>query len=97
VLAAETQRRSAGAGRRLGQPGGSQRKRLRHTVESARVQEAVALGLGKQGVIGVQATIPYLQISSSTDPRLRWITTHCSQLSKRFYDCVPANAADHSG
>jgi hypothetical protein len=31
-------------------------------------------------------------ISSGTDPRLRWITTHCTQLSKRFYDCVPANA-----
>jgi hypothetical protein len=31
-------------------------------------------------------------ISSGTDPRLRWITTHCTHLSKRFYDCVPANA-----
>ena len=26
------------------------------------------------------------------DPRLRWITTHCTQISKRFYDCVPADA-----
>ena len=32
-------------------------------------------------------------IASATDPRLRWITTHCTQtLDKQFYDCVPANA-----
>ena len=31
-------------------------------------------------------------IASGTDPRLRWITTHCVQISKRFYDCVPPNA-----
>jgi 4-amino-4-deoxy-L-arabinose transferase-like glycosyltransferase len=120
--------------------------------ESARVQEAVALGLGKQGVIAVQAEIPAWQatengapyvmaaqsallpsaiiydtglealpiggfdgttpsptltqlqtdirhglfhliwISSGTDPRLRWITTHRTQLSKRFYHCAPATA-----
>ena len=120
--------------------------------ESARVQEAVALGLGKQAAIAVQATIPEWQdtqngapylmaaqsaalpsliiydtglealpiggfdgttpsptlaqlqadirqglfhlvwIDSGTDPRLRWITARCTQISKRFYDCVPANA-----
>jgi 4-amino-4-deoxy-L-arabinose transferase-like glycosyltransferase len=120
--------------------------------ESARMQEAVALGLGKQGVIDVGLEIPAWQstengapyvmaaqsallpsaiiydsglealpiggfdgttpsptlaqlqadirhglfhlvwISSGTDPRLRWITTHCPQLSRRFYNCVPANA-----
>ncbi len=120
--------------------------------ESARAQEAVALGLGKQAVISVQAAIPYWQdtengapylmaaqsallpsaiiydsglealpiggfdgttpsptlaqlradirhglfhlvwVDSGTDPRLRWITTNCLHLSKRFYDCVPANA-----
>jgi 4-amino-4-deoxy-L-arabinose transferase-like glycosyltransferase len=119
--------------------------------ESARLQEAVALGLGKQGVIAVQAAIPYWQhagngtpyllaaqsallpsaiiyesglealpiggfdgtnpsptlaqlqadirhglfhlvwISSATDPRLRWVTTHCTQLTKRLYNCVLAN------
>jgi 4-amino-4-deoxy-L-arabinose transferase-like glycosyltransferase len=119
--------------------------------ESARVQEAVALGLGKQAVIAVQAAIPTWQgtengapylmaaqsarlpsaiiydsglealpiggfdgttpsptlaqlqadirhslfhlvwIASATDPRLRWITTHCTQISKQYYDCVPAN------
>ena len=31
-------------------------------------------------------------IDSGSDPRLRWITTHCLRLSKRFYDCGPANA-----
>jgi 4-amino-4-deoxy-L-arabinose transferase-like glycosyltransferase len=31
-------------------------------------------------------------IDSGTDPRLQWITTHCIQISKRFYDCVPPNA-----
>ncbi len=116
------------------------------------MQEAVALGPGKQAIIAVQAAIPEWQatengapyvmaaqsallpsaiiydtglealpiggfdgttpsptlarlqadirdglfhlvwIDSGTDPRLRWITTHCAQISKRFYDCVPANA-----
>ena len=120
--------------------------------ESAQVQEAVALGLGKQLAVAVRAAIPEWQdtqngapylmaaqsaalpsliiydtglealpiggfdgttpsptlaqlqadirqgqfhlvwIASGTDPRLRWITTHCTQISKRFYDCVPANA-----
>jgi 4-amino-4-deoxy-L-arabinose transferase-like glycosyltransferase len=120
--------------------------------ESARVQEAVARGLGKQAAIDVQTAIPAYQdtqngarylmaaqsaalpsliiydtglealpiggfdgttpsptlaqlqndirhglfhlvwIDSGTDPRLRWITTHCVQISKRFYDCVPPNA-----
>jgi 4-amino-4-deoxy-L-arabinose transferase-like glycosyltransferase len=120
--------------------------------ESARVQEAVARGLGKPTAIAVQAVIPEWQdtengapylmaaqsaalpsliiydtglealpiggfdgttpsptlaqlqsdirqglfhlvwIASGTDPRLRWITTHCVQISKRFYDCVPSNA-----
>jgi 4-amino-4-deoxy-L-arabinose transferase-like glycosyltransferase len=120
--------------------------------ESARVQETVALGSGKQAVISVQAAIPYWQntengapyllaaqsallpsaiiydsglealpiggfdgttpsptlaqlqaairrglfhlvwVDSDTDPRLRWIATNCFHLSKRFYDCVPANA-----
>ena len=31
-------------------------------------------------------------IDSGTDPRLRWITTHCLRIAKRFYDCVPPNA-----
>jgi len=120
--------------------------------ESARVQEDVALGLGKQAVIAVQAVIPYYQaidngapylmaaqsallpsaiiydsgleavpiggfdgttpsptlaqlqtdirqglfhlvwISSAADPRLRWITTHCTRRSQRLYYCAPANA-----
>ena len=120
--------------------------------ESARTQEAVALGLGKQAVIAVQDTIPYWQhagngtpylmaaqsallpsaiiydsglealpiggfdgttpsptlaqlqsdiqrglfhlvwIASAADPRLRWVTTHCTQLTMRLYDCVPVNA-----
>jgi len=119
--------------------------------ESARVQEDVALGLGKQAVIAVQAAIPYWQnagngtpylmaaqsallpsaiiyvsglealpiggfdgttpsptlaelqadirhgllhlvwISSATDPRLRWVTTHCTRLTQRLYNCVLAN------
>ena len=29
---------------------------------------------------------------SGTDPRLRWVTTHCSQVTKRLYNCVPPNA-----
>jgi 4-amino-4-deoxy-L-arabinose transferase-like glycosyltransferase len=29
-------------------------------------------------------------ISSATDPRLRWITDHCEQLTKRLYDCGTA-------
>jgi len=120
--------------------------------ESARVQQAVAIGTGKQAVVSVRAVIPFWQhienrapylmaaqsiglpsviiydtglealpiggydgttpsptlaqlqadirhglfhlvwIGSATDPRLRWITTHCTQISKRFYDCVPADA-----
>ena len=120
--------------------------------ESARVQEAVARGLGKQAVIAVQTAIPAYQdtqngapylmaaqsaalpsliiydtglealpiggfdgttpsptlaqlqadirhglfhlvwIDSGTDPRLRWITTHCLRIAKRSYDCVPPNA-----
>ena len=120
--------------------------------ESARVQEAVARGLGKQAASAVQTAIPEWQgtqngapylmaaqsaelpsliiydtglealpiggfdgtapsptlaqlqadirhglfhlvwIDSGTDPRLGWITTHCTQISKRFFDCVPANA-----
>jgi 4-amino-4-deoxy-L-arabinose transferase-like glycosyltransferase len=31
-------------------------------------------------------------IDSATNPRLRWITTHCVMLSKRLYYCAPANA-----
>jgi hypothetical protein len=122
-------------------------------LESARVQAAVARGLGKQAAVAVQTAIPEWQgtqngapylmaaqsaelpsliiydtglealpiggfdgtapsptlaqlqadirhglfhlvwIGSGTDPRLGWITTHCTQISKRFYDCVPANAS----
>jgi 4-amino-4-deoxy-L-arabinose transferase-like glycosyltransferase len=29
-------------------------------------------------------------IASATDPRLRWITTHCTQLTKRMYYCGTA-------
>ena len=120
--------------------------------ESARVQEAVALSLGKQAIVRVQAVIPEWQatengapylmaaqsaalpafiiydtglealpiggfdgttpsptlaqlqadirhglfhlvwIASGTDPRLRWITTHCALISKPLYHCVPADA-----
>jgi 4-amino-4-deoxy-L-arabinose transferase-like glycosyltransferase len=120
--------------------------------ESARVQEDVALGLGKQAAVAVQNAIPLWQsgengaldlmaaqsaalpsliiydsglealpiggfdgttpsptlaqlradiraglfhlawISSSTDPRTRWITTHCFHIAKRYYQCLPANA-----
>jgi len=31
-------------------------------------------------------------IATDADPRLKWIATHCTQITKRFYDCVPANA-----
>ena len=31
-------------------------------------------------------------IATDTDPRLKWIAIHCTQLSKRFYDCQPADA-----
>ena len=31
-------------------------------------------------------------IATDTDPRLKWLATHCSQLSPRFYTCVPADA-----
>jgi hypothetical protein len=31
-------------------------------------------------------------ISSAADPRLRWITTHCTRRSQRLYYCAPANA-----
>ena len=115
--------------------------------ESARVQEAVAIGTGNQAVVAVRAAIPFWQqlankapylmaaqsaalpsliiydtglealpiggydgttpsptlaqlqadirhglfrivwIGSATDPRLRWITTHCTHLTKRLYDC----------
>ena len=117
--------------------------------ESARVQEAVAIGTGNQAVVRVRALIPFWQhiearapylmaaqsaalpsliiydtglealpiggydgttpsptlaqlqadlrhglfhlvwIASATDPRLRWITTHCTQLTKRMYYCGP--------
>ena len=120
--------------------------------ESARVQEAVARGLGKQAAVAVPTAVPEWQntengapylmaaqsaalpsliiydtglealpiggfdgttpspslaqlqadirhglfhlvwIDSGTDPRLRWITTHCLRIAKRFYDCVPPNA-----
>ena len=120
--------------------------------ESARVQEAVARGLGKQLAVAVPTAVPEWQdtengapylmaaqsaalpsliiydtglealpiggfdgttpsptlaqlqadirhglfhlvwIDSGTDPRLRWITTHCLRIAKRFYDCVPPNA-----
>jgi hypothetical protein len=31
-------------------------------------------------------------ISSAADPRLQWITSHCAQLTKRFFDCgTPRN------
>ena len=128
--------------------------------ESARVQDDVALGLGKQAIIGVQETIPTWQsaengapylmaaqsallpsaviydsglealpiggfdgttpsptlaqlqadiqhglfhlvwISSAADPRLRWITTHCPRLTKRFYFCgapPPGTASGGAG
>ena len=30
-------------------------------------------------------------ILSDTDPRMQWIASHCSQLSRRFYLCEPAD------
>jgi 4-amino-4-deoxy-L-arabinose transferase-like glycosyltransferase len=119
--------------------------------ESARTQEDVAVGLGKQALVAVQNAIPVYQsaqngapylmaaqtaalpslviydsglealpiggfdgttpsptlaqlqadiraglfhlawIISSADPRTRWITTHCFHISKRYYQCVPAD------
>jgi hypothetical protein len=38
------------------------------------------------------ALFRFVWVDSDTDPRLRWITTNCFHLSKRYYDCVPANA-----
>jgi hypothetical protein len=121
--------------------------------ESARIQEDVALGLGKQAAVAVQNAIPLWQsgengapdlmaaqsaalpslviydsgfealpiggfdgttpsptlaqlqadiraglfhlvwIDSTTDPRTRWIATHCFHISKRYYQCVPANGS----
>jgi 4-amino-4-deoxy-L-arabinose transferase-like glycosyltransferase len=119
--------------------------------ESARVQEAVAIGTGNQAVVSVRALIPFWQhfenrapylmaaqsaalpsliiydtglealpiggfdgttpsptlaelqadirhglfrlvwIASATDPRLRWIATHCTtKLTKRLYYCGTA-------
>jgi 4-amino-4-deoxy-L-arabinose transferase-like glycosyltransferase len=29
-------------------------------------------------------------IASATDPRLRWVTSHCAQLTRRLYDCGTA-------
>ena len=115
--------------------------------ESARAQQAVAIGTGQEAVVSARAVIPFWQslanrapylmaaqsvglpsviiydtglealpiggydgttpsptlaqlqadirhglfhlvwIGSATDPRLRWITTHCSRLTKRLYDC----------
>ena len=115
--------------------------------ESARVQEDVALGLGKQAIVAVRDTIPVWRqmengapyvlaaqsallpsaiiydsglealpiggfdgttpsptlaqlqadiqnglfhlvwISSATDPRLQWISTHCPRLNQRLYYC----------
>ena len=120
--------------------------------ESARVQEAVAIGTGEQAVVSVRTAIPFWQslgnrapylmaaqsaalpslviydtglealpiggydgttpsptlaqlqadirhglfhlvwIASASDPRLRWITTHCTQLTKRLYDCGTVRA-----
>ena len=117
--------------------------------ESARAQEAVAIGTGNEAVASVRALIPVWQhtgsrapylmaaqsaelpsliifdtglealpiggfdgttpsptlaqlqadirhglfhlvwIASATDARLRWITTHCTQLTKRLYYCGP--------
>jgi len=31
-------------------------------------------------------------IATDTDPRLKWLATHCSQVSPRFYSCRPADA-----
>jgi len=31
-------------------------------------------------------------IATDTAPRLKWLASHCSQLSPRFYTCVPADA-----
>ena len=124
--------------------------------ESARVQEDVALGQGKQSIVAVQDTIPFWQsasngtpylmaaqsallpsaiiydtglealpiggfdgttpsptlaqlqadirhgllhlvwISSATDARLRWVTTHCARLTQRLFYCggtPPAGSA----
>jgi len=118
--------------------------------ESARAQEAIAIGTGEQAVISVRALIPFWQhiengapylmaaqsaalpsviiydsglealpiggydgttpsptlarlqadirhglfhlvwIASAADPRLRWITTHCTPLTKRTYFCGTA-------
>jgi len=32
-------------------------------------------------------------ILAVTDPRMQWIASHCTQLTRRFYACVPADAA----
>ena len=115
--------------------------------ESARAQQAIAIGTGKQAIVSARTVIPFWQslenrapylmaaqsvglpsviiydtglealpiggydgttpsptlaqlqadirhglfhivwIGSATDPRLRWITTHCGRLTKRLYDC----------
>ena len=31
-------------------------------------------------------------IATDTDPRLKWLASHCSQITPRFYTCVPADA-----
>ncbi len=32
-------------------------------------------------------------ILAVTDSRTQWIASHCTQLTRRFYACVPADAA----
>ena len=39
-----------------------------------------------------QAEFHLVWTATDTDPRLAWIASHCSQLSPRFYTCVPADA-----
>jgi hypothetical protein len=63
-----------------------------------------ALPIGGYDGTTPSPTVPQLQadirrglfhlvwIESPSDPRLRWITTHCAQLPMHLYDCVPANA-----
>jgi len=31
-------------------------------------------------------------IATDSDPRLKWIATHCTRLAKRYYTCQPADA-----
>jgi hypothetical protein len=43
-------------------------------------------------IAGEDGRFHLVWIATDTDPRLKWIATHCSQISRRFYTCLPRDA-----